>query len=61
VTSAPATAQRRPLRRRKNSRRRRPCSRRETGNPAGSIDHWHVHNAGSDYMVDCLKHVGYDY
>jgi acetolactate synthase-1/2/3 large subunit len=20
-----------------------------------------VHNAGSDYMVDCLKHVGYDY
>ncbi len=36
----------------------------ETGNPAavaGSIDRWHVHNAGSDYMVDCLKHVGYDY
>jgi acetolactate synthase-1/2/3 large subunit len=33
----------------------------ETGNPASSIDRWHVHNAGSDYMVDCLKHVGYDY
>jgi acetolactate synthase-1/2/3 large subunit len=33
----------------------------ETGNPASSIDRWHVHNAGSDYMVDCLKHVGFDY
>ncbi len=33
----------------------------ETGNPASSIDRWHVHNPGSDYMVDCLKHVGYDY
>ena len=33
----------------------------ETGNPASAIDRWHVHNAGSDYMVDCLKHVGYDY
>jgi acetolactate synthase-1/2/3 large subunit len=33
----------------------------ETGNPASSIDRWHVHNAGSDYMVDCLKHVGYEY
>ena len=34
----------------------------ETGNPAApEIDRWHVHNAGSDYMVDCLKHVGYDY
>jgi acetolactate synthase I/II/III large subunit len=33
----------------------------ETGNPASFIDRWHVHNAGSDYMVDCLKHVGYDY
>jgi acetolactate synthase-1/2/3 large subunit len=33
----------------------------ESGNPASSIDRWHVHNAGSDYMVDCLKHVGYDY
>lgn len=33
----------------------------ETGNPASSIDRWHVRNAGSDYMVDCLKHIGYDY
>jgi acetolactate synthase-1/2/3 large subunit len=33
----------------------------ETGNPASSIDRWHVHNAGSDYMVDVLKHVGFDY
>jgi acetolactate synthase-1/2/3 large subunit len=36
----------------------------ESGNPAAvtsSIDRWHVHNAGSDYMVDCLKHVGFDY
>jgi acetolactate synthase-1/2/3 large subunit len=33
----------------------------ETGNPAVEIDRWHVHNAGSDYMVDCLKHVGFDY
>jgi acetolactate synthase I/II/III large subunit len=33
----------------------------ETGNPAAEIDRWHVHNAGSDYMVDCLKHVGFDY
>ena len=36
----------------------------ETGDPTvltGSIDRWHVHSAGSDYMVDCLKHVGYDY
>lgn len=34
----------------------------ETGAPAASaIDRWHVHNAGSDYMVDVLKHVGYDY
>jgi thiamine pyrophosphate-dependent acetolactate synthase large subunit-like protein len=33
----------------------------EVGNPAVEIDRWHVHNAGSDYMVDCLKHVGFDY
>lgn len=33
----------------------------ETGNPAAGVDRWHVHNAGSDYMVDVLKHVGYDY
>jgi thiamine pyrophosphate-dependent acetolactate synthase large subunit-like protein len=36
----------------------------ENGNPnaaKSSIDRWHVHNAGSDYMVDALKHVGYDY
>jgi thiamine pyrophosphate-dependent acetolactate synthase large subunit-like protein len=34
----------------------------EKGNPAAPlIDRWHVHNAGSDYMVDALKHVGYDY
>jgi acetolactate synthase I/II/III large subunit len=35
----------------------------ETGNPAAAtvIDRWHVHNAGSDYMVDALKQVGYDY
>jgi thiamine pyrophosphate-dependent acetolactate synthase large subunit-like protein len=33
----------------------------ETGDPATEIDRWHVKNAGSDYMVDCLKHVGYDY
>jgi acetolactate synthase-1/2/3 large subunit len=33
----------------------------ETGNPAAEIDRWHVHNPGSDYMVDCLKHVGFDY
>ncbi len=25
------------------------------------VDRWHVKNAGSDYMVDCLKHLGYDY
>jgi thiamine pyrophosphate-dependent acetolactate synthase large subunit-like protein len=33
----------------------------ETGNPSAEIDRWHVKNAGSDYMVDVLKHVGYDY
>lgn len=33
----------------------------ETGAPQPQIDRWHVHNAGSDYMVDCLKHVGFDY
>jgi acetolactate synthase I/II/III large subunit len=33
----------------------------ETENLASSIDRWHVHNAGSDYMVDVLKHVGFDY
>jgi acetolactate synthase I/II/III large subunit len=33
----------------------------ETGNPGASSDRWHVKNAGSDYMVDVLKHVGYDY
>ena len=33
----------------------------EVGTPVVEIDRWHVHNAGSDYMVDCLKHVGFDY
>ena len=33
----------------------------ETENIGASIDRWHVKNAGSDYMVDVLKHVGYDY
>jgi acetolactate synthase-1/2/3 large subunit len=33
----------------------------ETGNPGAASDRWHVKNAGSDYMVDVLKHVGYDY
>ncbi len=35
----------------------------ETGDPVstGAIDRWHVKNAGSDYMVDCLKQAGYDY
>ena len=33
----------------------------ETGAPSPEIDRWHVHNAGSDYMVDCIKHVGFDY
>ena len=33
----------------------------ETGTPQPEVDRWHVHNAGSDYMVDCLKHVGFDY
>ena len=28
---------------------------------AKPIDRWHVHNAGSDYMVDAIKHLGYDY
>jgi acetolactate synthase-1/2/3 large subunit len=32
----------------------------ETGD-ISAVDRWHVHNAGSDYMVDCLKHVGFDY
>jgi thiamine pyrophosphate-dependent acetolactate synthase large subunit-like protein len=32
----------------------------ETGD-VSAIDRWHVHNAGSDYMVDVLKHVGFDY
>ncbi len=36
----------------------------ETENPTGAVfvaDRWHIKNAGSDYMVDCLKHAGYDY
>jgi thiamine pyrophosphate-dependent acetolactate synthase large subunit-like protein len=33
----------------------------ETGAPQPEIDRWHVHDAGSDYMVDALKHVGFDY
>lgn len=33
----------------------------ETANPANEIDRWHVQNPGSDYMVDVLKHVGFDY
>jgi acetolactate synthase I/II/III large subunit len=35
----------------------------ETGNPASAtlVDRWHVKNPGSDYMVDVLKQVGYDY
>src|SRR5579871_2438773 len=27
----------------------------------GSDDAYHVHNPGSDFMVDCLKALGYDY
>ena len=35
----------------------------ETGNPNAvfTADRWHVKDAGSDYMVDCIKHVGYKY
>jgi acetolactate synthase I/II/III large subunit len=33
----------------------------ETENIASQVDRWHVKNAGSDYMVDALKHVGFDY
>jgi acetolactate synthase-1/2/3 large subunit len=33
----------------------------ETENIASQIDRWHVKNAGSDYMVDVIKHVGFDY
>ena len=62
VTSAPATAATPPVAPpQKLSPPSTVLAAAETGNPAGSIDHWHVHNAGSDYMVDCLKHVGYDY
>src|ERR1700760_2754060 len=33
----------------------------ETANVSAQVDRWHVKNAGSDYMVDVLKHLGYDY
>jgi acetolactate synthase-1/2/3 large subunit len=62
VTPAPAAAQAQPAS--PPDKTALPSPRlvaQETGNPASSIDRWHVHNAGSDYMVDVLKHVGYDY
>jgi len=33
----------------------------ETGDVSSDVDRWHVRNPGSDYMVDALKHVGFDY
>ena len=39
----------------------RASGKRQPERRDSSIDRWHVHNAGCDYMVDALKHVGYDY
>jgi thiamine pyrophosphate-dependent acetolactate synthase large subunit-like protein len=35
----------------------------ETGTPGATftVDRWHVANPGSDYMVDIVKQLGYDY